>query len=73
MPLPIIAAALAGKVGTSAASLVLNKISGKTTPTGGKRRRRRGLTARERADIQFVASTIGKTAAANYINLLPRR
>ncbi len=45
---------------------------GKGGAPGGRRRRRRGLTPREKADLLFVKDAIGKTAAANYLNLLRR-
>ncbi len=42
--------------------------------SGTKRRRRRsGLTKRNMSDILFIKDAVGKTAAANYINLIRGR
>lgn len=40
------------------------------TASGRRRRRRKVLTQGQRNDLLFIKDAVGKTAAANYLNLL---
>lgn len=73
-------------MGPMLANILMGAVSGATgggkkpgaRPSGlfgrprSRRRRKFSLTAGQKADMIFIATSIGKTAAANYLNLLRR-
>lgn len=77
MPLPLLLGGIRAATSTPMGRQLIGAgLSALGVTAGGRRRRRRsprGLTSRQKADLLFVKTSIGKTAAAEYMAMIARR